>query len=156
KRKTLDFYKNNSIHFFLLPSLVAHAGLRRIGRADLKEELWWWLDLLRWEFALPERESVAAEVGRTLEYFRAHGAVLGEDVSGSPLVAALAGIIENFREAYWIAVRTAMQLDGDAMPENLMIDQMRRRFDAAILLGEVTKPEGASPVTFGNAISRLV
>src|SRR5262249_15808695 len=117
KRKTLDFYKNNSIHFFLLPSLVAHAGLRRIGRADLKEERWWWLDLLRWEFALPERESVAAEVGRTLEYFRAHGAVLGEEVSESPLVAALAGIIENFREAYWIAVRTAMQLDGDAMPE---------------------------------------
>src|SRR5581483_4569239 len=37
KRKTLDFYKNNSIHFFLLPSLVAHAGLRGLARADLKD-----------------------------------------------------------------------------------------------------------------------
>jgi glycerol-3-phosphate O-acyltransferase len=156
KRKTLDFYKNNSIHFFLLPSLVANAGLRGLDRADLKDELWWWLELLRWEFALPEREAVAAEAGRVLDYFRAHGAILGEDLSRSDLVLSLAGILENFRESYWIAVRTALHLDGDAVPEAQVIEQMRRRFDAALLLGEVTRLEGASPVAFGNAVSRLV
>ncbi len=156
KRKTLDFYKNNSIHFFLLPSLVAHAGLRGLPRSSLKGELWWWLELFRWEFALPEREAVAAEVGRILEYFRAHGAVLGDDLRGSALIRALAGILENFRETYWIAVRTARQLDGGGVSESQLIEQMRRRFDAALLLGEVSKPEGSSQVTFGNAISRLV
>lgn len=157
KRNMLDFYKNNSIHFFLFPSLVAHAGLRGLDRAQLKDDLWWWLELFRWEFALPERESASAEVGRLLDYFRAHGVVLGEDLGDSPLVRALAGILENFRQAYWVAARTAREaVDGEAVPEAELIESMRRRFDAALLLGEVSKPEGASQVTFGNAVSRFV
>ena len=72
-----------------------------------KEELWWWLNLLRWEFALPERESVAAEAGRLLDYFRAHGASFDGDRRQMPLVNALVDILENFREAYWIAVESA-------------------------------------------------
>ncbi len=156
KRNMLDFYKNNSIHFFLFPSLVAHAGLRGLDRAALEDDLWWWLELFRWEFALPGRETAAAEVGRLLDYFRAHGVVPGEDLHGSPLVLALAGILENFRQAYWVAARTAQDLDGGSVPEADLIEQMRRRFDAALLLGEVTKPEGASQVTFGNAVSRFV
>jgi len=156
KRKVLDFYKNNSIHFFLLASLLAHAYVRDVPRAELKEELWWWLNLLRWEFALPERESVAAEAGRLLDYFRAHGASFDGSRRAVPLVHALVGILENFREAYWIAARTALQVDGEARAESQLVAQMAKHFEAALLLGEVTKPEAATPVTFGNAISRLV
>lgn len=156
KRKVLDFYKNNTIHFFLLPSLLAHAYVRGVPRTELKEELWWWLNLLRWEFALPERESVAAEAGRLLDYFRAHGASFDGDRRTVPLVNALVGILENFREAYWIAARTALQVDGEAKAESQLVAQMRKLFDAALVLGEVRKPEAATPVTFGNAISRLV
>ena len=156
KRKVLDFYKNNTIHFFLLPSLLAHAYVRGVPRTDLKEELWWWLNLLRWEFALPERESVAAEAGRLLDYFRAHGASFDGDRRAVPLVTALVGIFENFREAYWIAARTALTIDGEAKAESQVLAQMAKHFEAALVLGEVRKPEGATPVTFGNAISRLV
>jgi glycerol-3-phosphate O-acyltransferase len=156
KRKVLDFYKNNTIHFFLLPSLLAHAYARGVPRTELKEELWWWLNLLRWEFALPERESVAAEAGRLLDYFRAHGASFDGDRRNVPLVSALVGILENFREAYWIAARTALTIDGEAKAESQVLAQMARHFEAALVLGEVRKPEGATPVTFGNAISRLV
>jgi glycerol-3-phosphate O-acyltransferase len=156
KRKVLDFYKNNTIHFFLLPSLLAHAYARGVPRTELKEELWWWLNLLRWEFALPERESVAAEAGRLLDYFRAHGASFDGARSDVPLVQALVGILENFREAYWIAARTALQVDGEARSESQLLGQMAKHFEAALVLGEVRKPEAATPVTFGNAISRLV
>jgi glycerol-3-phosphate O-acyltransferase len=156
KRKVLDFYKNNTIHFFLLPSLLAHAYVRAVPRADLKEELWWWLNLLRWEFALPERENVAAEAGRLLDYFRAHGASFDAERRAVPLVSSLVGILENFREAYWIAARTAQQIDGEPRTESQVIGQMTKHFEAALLLGEVRKPEAATTVTFGNAISRLV
>jgi glycerol-3-phosphate O-acyltransferase len=156
KRKVLDFYKNNTIHFFLLPSLLAHAYARGVPRTELKEELWWWLNLLRWEFALPERESVAAEAGRLLDYFRAHGASFDGDRRAVPLVHALVGILENFREAYWIAARTALTIDGEAKSETQILAQMAKHFEAALVLGEVRKPEGATSVTFGNAISRLV
>lgn len=157
KRKALDFYKNNTIHFFLLPSLVAHACLKGLPRSALKEELWWWLSLFRWEFPLPEREEVAAEVGRLLEYFQAHGAGWnGDGARAVPLVRALAPLLENFREAYWIAARTAQRLDGEAVPEAQLVERMSRHFDAAALLGEVVHPEAAATVTFGNAIARLV
>lgn len=156
KRKVLDFYKNNTIHFFLLPSLLAHAYVRSVPRAELKEDLWWWLNMLRWEFALPERENVAAEAGRLLDYFRAHGASFDGDRRPVPLVNSLVGILENFREAYWIAARTALQLDGEPRSESQLISQMSKSFEAALLLGEVRKPEAATTVTFGNAISRLV
>jgi glycerol-3-phosphate O-acyltransferase len=156
KRGALDFYKNNSIHSFVLPSLLAHAYLRRVSLADLKTELWWWLDLLRWEFALPERESVAAEIGRLLDYFRAHGAIFDREAQPVPLVLACAGILENFRETYWVAVRTLAQLDGEPIKESDAIERMMHRFEEVRRLGEVTKPEAASTVTFGNAISRLV
>jgi glycerol-3-phosphate O-acyltransferase len=156
KRKVLDFYKNNTIHFFLLASLLAHAYLRGVPRIELKEDLWWWLNLLRWEFALPERESVAAEAGRLLDYFRAHGASFDGERRPVPLVNSLVGILENFREAYWIAARMALTIDGEAKPEAQLLAQMAKHFEAALVLGEVRKPEGATPVTFGNAISRLV
>jgi len=156
KRKVIDFYKNNTIHFFLLPSLLAHAYLRGVSRAELKEELWWWLNLLRWEFALPERESVAAEAGRLLDYFRAHGASFDGERRPVPLATALVGVLENFREAYWIAARTALTIDGEAKAESMVLAQMAKHFEAALVLGEVRKPEGATPVTFGNAISRLI
>src|SRR5205823_11504944 len=79
KRISLDFYKNNTIHFFLLPALLSRALLLRLQGAALKDEVNWWLDLYRWEFPLPEREAVAAELGRLLEYFRAEGAMVAGD-----------------------------------------------------------------------------
>lgn len=156
KRKVLDFYKNNSIHFFLLPSLVAHALLRGVPRRELREEIWWWLDLFRWEFPLPEREEVAAEAGRLVDYLRAHGAGVNGSGAHVPLVHALVGILENFREGYWVAARTAAQLGEEPMPRAKFIQRLRRYFDAAMLLGEVVKPEAASDQIFGNALSRLV
>lgn len=155
KRKVLDFYKNNSIHFFLLPSLVAHALLRGVPRRDLREEIWWWLDLFRWEFPLPEREEVTAEAGRIVDYLRAHGAGLNGSGAHVPLVHALVGILENFREGYWITARTAAQIGEEPVSRAKFIQRLRRYFDAAMLLGEVVKPEAASDQTFGNAISRL-
>ncbi|MDG2307293.1 MAG: 1-acyl-sn-glycerol-3-phosphate acyltransferase [Candidatus Binatia bacterium] len=156
KRKVLDFYKNNSIHFFLLPSLVAHAMLRGVPRRDLSEEVWWWLDLFRWEFPLPEREEVAAEAGRLVDYLRAYGAGVDGASAHVPLVHALVGILENFREGYWITARTAAQIGEEPVSRAKFLQRLRRYFDAAMLLGEVVKPEAATDQTFGNAISRLV
>ena len=156
KRKVLDFYKNNSIHFFLLPALVAHAMLRGVPRKELREEIWWWLDLFRWEFPLPEREEVSADAGRIVDYLRAHGAGLPGRGAHVPLVHALVGILENFREGYWVTARTAAQLGDEPVSQAKFIQRLRRYFDAAMLLGEVMKPEAASDQTFANAISRLV
>lgn len=158
KRLILDFYKNNSIHFFLLPALLSRALLTGLQGAALKDEVSWWLDLYRWEFALPEREAVAVELGHLLEYFRAEGAISvsdGDTVNADhPLVRSTAGILDNFCEAYWIAAVTLMALKPAGMPQKALIETMRRRYATGLLLGEVRKSEGNSSVTLGNALNR--
>ncbi len=157
KRIILDFYKNNSIHFFLLPALLARALRTGARGAALKDEVSWWLNLYRWEFPLPEREAVAAELGRLLEYFRAEGAVAagnGDAVHAEhPLIRSMTGLLDNFCEAYWMTAQALGRLT-DGVAQKALVETIRKRYAAGLLLGEVRKPEGNSTVTLGNALSR--
>jgi glycerol-3-phosphate O-acyltransferase len=158
KRMSLDFYKNNSIHFFLLPALLARAVLTGLRGGALKDEVSWWLNLYRWEFPLPEREAVAAQLGRLLEYFRAEGAVAagdGDAVNAEhPLMCSMSGMLDNFCEAYWMTAQTLTRVVDGGMSQKAVLDAIRKRYAAGLLLGEVRKSEGNSTVTLGNALSR--
>ena len=82
-------------------SLVSHALLRGVTREHLKDDLWWWLDLFRNEFVLPEREALAARVGELLDCMRSVG-LLDDGADGAhPMLRASAAVLQNFREAYW-------------------------------------------------------
>ncbi|HVN85095.1 MAG TPA: 1-acyl-sn-glycerol-3-phosphate acyltransferase [Candidatus Binatia bacterium] len=159
KRMNLDFYKNNSIHFFLLPALLTHA--LSIGRrgAAIKDEVSWWLDMFRWEFALPEREQVAVDLGRILDYFRSDGVLSngGDETlqTDHPLVPTLLGLLENFRECYWVAAQSLAELPDKGSSRKALLQTMRKRFETGRLLGEVKRIEGNSVVTLGNALSRF-
>ena len=156
KRTALDFYKNNSIHFFLVPALVAHAIMRGVAREELDSEVWWWLELFRWEFPLPEKAEVGDRIERSLALFAAHGADFQPNAEPVALVRALAGILENFREGYWVTARALERLKPDeALAESKWNADIMRTFEAAQLLGEVVRPEAANPVLFKNATSRL-
>jgi glycerol-3-phosphate O-acyltransferase len=156
KRLILDFYKNNIIHFFLIPSLVAHGLRRGVARTELRDFVWWWLDLFRWEFALPEREAVAAEVDDTLAYFTARGAIDGDRVRpGHVLLVYCDGILDSFREAYWIVAKTLLDVDADGLTYKAAIARMQKSFAMHQLLGQTRRPEGNSAVTFANALNRF-
>jgi glycerol-3-phosphate O-acyltransferase len=156
KRMNLDFYKNNIIHFFLLPALLTRALRAGVPLSGLRDDVAWWLDLYRWEFPLPERESLGDELARWLAYYREVGALLGDVADPDHVVIRVtAGILENFREAYLVGARTlAAQTDWPIKQPDL-VQRMRREFATSLLLGEAHKPEGSSVVTFGNALSRL-
>ncbi len=156
KRLILDFYKNNIIHFFLIPSLVAHALRRGVASARLREEVWWWLELFRWEFALPERDAVAAEIDATLRHFDDSGAFhVASGVDEQPLLAFCDGILENFREAYWIAAKALLDVPAEGMPRKTVLARMQKSFARHQLLGQTQKPEGNSPMIFLNALNRF-
>lgn len=156
KRMSLDFYKNNTIHIFLLPCLLVRGLLAGFRGAALRDEVSWWLSTFRWEFALPEREDLAAEMGRLLDHLRAQGVLLTGDVVDPehPFVQTVGGLLDNFQEAYWIAARVLAEIDKPT-PRKAVIDLMRKRYETALLLGEVRKPEGNSSVTLTNAIERF-
>jgi glycerol-3-phosphate O-acyltransferase len=156
KRLNLDFYKNNTIHFFLLPSLLTRALLDEVPLTALRQHVAWWLDFYRWEFPLPERDALSAELARWLEYYRQTGAMVGDSaVVDHPVIRATSGILDNFREAYLMAARTVAAQEEWPITQAALMQRMRRQFQTSLLLDEVTKPEGNSVVTFGNALSRL-
>jgi glycerol-3-phosphate O-acyltransferase len=157
KRMNLDFYKNNIIHFFLLPALLTRALLADVPLAGLSEQIAWWRDLYRWEFPFPERDALASELARWLSYYREVGGVVGDVVDREHIVIRVtAGILENFREAYLVAARTVAAHQEWPVKQPDLIQRMRREFATSLLLGEAHRPEGNSIVTFGNALSRLV
>jgi len=157
KRFNVDFYKNNIIHFFLVPSLLTRALLAEVPFSALRAHIGWWLDFYRWEFPLPERDALAAEIGRWLDYYRETGAMVGDAAAPDhPVVRATAGLLENFREAYLVAARTIAAQEEWPIRQDALTAKMRRQFATSLLLRDVHKPEGNSIVTFGNALSRLV
>jgi glycerol-3-phosphate O-acyltransferase len=155
KRTNVDFYKNNIIHFFLLPALVARALRNGVPIAKLREEVWWWLDLYRWEFALTERNAFGAELQRFLDYLHTVGALRdGIADPAHPVLAATAGILENFREAYRITARTLASERAWPLVQKAVLARLRRAFYVAQLLGDVSKPEANSAVTYTCALNR--
>src|SRR6185503_13820908 len=157
KRLALDFYKNNLIHAFVVPSLATH-GIN-VGKRgpELVDEVWNWLDLFRYEFALPQREELAPLVKRFFDYAQEIGAISDAGIEPAhPLTRATISMLENFREAYWIAARTIRDLVGeDGISEKSLIEEQRKNYSASLLLGEAQRPEGATVVPFKNALSRF-
>jgi glycerol-3-phosphate O-acyltransferase len=158
KRLALDFYKNNAIHFFLVLALVIDGLARGLRGPALEADVWWWLDLLRWEFPLPERQEVGAEIERACSDLREEGA-LGAGPEGDldrphPLVAAGGALLDNFREAYWVAAQVVCELPESGLSQRTLLERMQKHYRSALLLGEVRKPEGNSFVTLSNALNR--
>ncbi len=124
----------------------------------MRDEVAWWLDLFRWEFPLPERDALADALADGLSYFRTQGLMSSADGatvnSSHPLAWPLLGMVENFREAYWIAAVELAQLSEKGVGRKTLLQTMRKRFETHILLGDVSKPEANSVVTLGNALSR--
>lgn len=157
RRMALDFYKNNLIHAFLVPSLVVTCLREGAGRETLVERVWWWLELFRYEFPLPSRAELASQVEQLLGYLTDRGALVGDTVvEGHPLGAALLNVLQNFREAYYVvAFATLGRLPPDGLSQKALLEEVRKYYKTCLLLGEVTKPEGAGDVTLRNAMSRL-
>lgn len=159
KRMNLDFYKNNIIHFFLLPALLSRALLQGFRGPELEREILWWLDFYRWEFPLPEKEAVPAEIATLLAFYRAEGA--WRDEGGGvvecedPFVATTEQLLDNFCEAYWIVGRTLAHLPSGGMTWKNVLSLARKRFETALLLGETRRPEANSTVVFENALQRF-
>jgi len=157
KRLALDFYKNNTIHFFLLPSLVLDAMARALVGEELRDDVSWWLDLFRWEFPLPEREVLSAALARIGDHLIADGALSESGVLDAqhPFVAPVRAILDNFREAYWIAAQTLLELPDQPRGQKPVVESMQKRYRTGLLLGEVRKPEGNGSVMLGNALNRF-
>jgi glycerol-3-phosphate O-acyltransferase len=160
KRVALDFYKNNTIHFFVLAALLIDGAGRGLRGSQLDKDVAWWLDLFRWEFPLPERDRLAGEFDRLRQDLRAEGVLVGNQgeemlTKDHPFVDTAGSLLDNFRESYWVAAKALVSLPEEGLARGAVLERMHARYETGLLLGEVTKPEGNSRVTLGNTLSRF-
>jgi len=158
KRLALDFYKNNLIHAFVLPSLVCSALLAGKRGATLVEEVQRWLDVFRYEFALPDRHELARHIDTTIARLRELDVLRGDEIdAANPVVIATVGALDVFRESYWLAAKTVREvLAADGTTDKALVAEYQKAYEAALLVGEAAQPEGATTVLFQNSTSRLV
>jgi len=156
KRVNLDFYKNNTIHFFLVPALLLQVLRSGARGAAIVDELRSWLDLYRWEFPLPEKDKLRAEIDDLLAFFRREHVLASDDTPqpDHPMVRALSRVVDNFHEAYWITAEAIERMEQGGMSEKAFRNAVRRGHEVAIMLGDVGKPEGSSTTTVSNALNR--
>ena len=155
KRMILDFYKNNTIHFFLLPALLARGLVDGRRGAALKDEVpgGWTCSAGSSRSPSARRCRRARPSAGLLPHPRRPQGGRRCPHPQHPLLRAVTGILDNFQEAYWISARTLGEMNRP-LSRKAAIELMRKRYATSLLLGEVRKPEGNSTITLGNALER--
>jgi glycerol-3-phosphate O-acyltransferase len=160
-RRALDVYRNVLLHYLVAPSFLARRLLRGATVAELRDDLAFWLDLFYPEFFVSKGLVLAAQFDAFLDYFERCGALerreerLLATEKGRGYFAFLAEQSRSVIEAYTAVSSAAQALAGPITAKQLQreVGEHHRR---GMLLGEIRRPEGANPVTFGNALDLLV
>jgi glycerol-3-phosphate O-acyltransferase len=162
KRRALDFYKNNIIHFLVVPSILAQALQRPTTRAELLRDLFWWVQLFRYEFFLPDERAVRTRAEVYLGHFIAEKLVketaegLQPNPEGLTRLALHSGVLASFREGYFAVLESVSHIKEWPIPEKKLLSEIDLTFKKYFLLKEVRRPESRNPVVFRNALRSLV
>jgi len=168
KRITLEFYKNQVLHWFAPAGYVAVA-LRsrpdgpftvedlRLSFADL---LW----LFRREFILdPDRPSTT-QLHEGIGSLEVHGALARVEGEGEPAwavadpvrIGEIYSLFRNFVEAYALVLRHADRYGPRHLSRSELCSALQGDRETWLATGEITRPEALSMVTVDNAVRAYV
>lgn len=163
RRVTLDYYKNNLLHFVAPPSLLA-AAIRSLPRADfaagdpeLVRRFQMQVFLLRYECILDPEQPLEALAAESLSALISYGAVEEADggrhrVADPARLEELAVLTDNLRESYRLVLDAghalrSRDIDPDALPGQVLAHGRAR-----LAVGELRMPESLSIVNLEVAI----
>jgi glycerol-3-phosphate O-acyltransferase len=169
RKRELDYYKNNIIHFFVDHAFVAASLLTGTRELKTHEEIHadytFLRDLFRNEFVYASNSAVSlGGLDPAIDYFlqRAYISPNEEGPSGYKLTKAgfdtlplWAGMIKTFLESYWVVTRTLMEAQagtrkkGDPM-KNVWINGAK-----FLKLGLIDHVEAISQASFANAMDYI-
>jgi glycerol-3-phosphate O-acyltransferase len=160
RRRALDFYRNGILHFIAVPSFLARRLLRGASLRELREDLAFWLELFHRELFLPLGEVMAAHLDAFVDYFERTGWLERDDErmvatdKGRPGFRFLAEQTRTLLEAYYAVTGAVLASEGAVVAGELE-RAAAEQFERCALVGEVTRPESANPVTLANALDVL-
>jgi glycerol-3-phosphate O-acyltransferase len=168
-RLSLEYYKNNILHFFVPISFVAASLLssheemiplnRILNDFQFLKRLFWQ------EFIFNERRDDLDEVNDVLAYLYSRGMIAALERDGQVLVEVkgrgqtnlmpFAGLISNYMDSYWVVIRGCMYLRKRAMSEKDWMRKIQQLGTKMYKKGEIRRAEAMSQLNYQNAMQFL-
>lgn len=164
KKRELEFYKNNIVHYFISHAFVAVSLLtgteeEKTGETIL-DDCHFLIKLFKNEFFYDEEKNIHEEIESVISYFLDSSFIAKSDTNTGykltrlgfdklPIWAALA---KTFLESYWIASRSFIHLENKNRKKGDLLKNMNYQGQRFHKLGLIDHMESISQVTFKNAI----
>jgi glycerol-3-phosphate O-acyltransferase len=166
KRPTLEYYKNNILHFFLPLSFAAASILSyredAIPLMNLMEDYKFFKRIFRYEFIFDSQKDDAEEIREVLSYLYGRRMIIGEERNGEAWIEVsgrgrralrpFAGLIHNYIESYWVVMRAASSLRREAKPGKDFNKLITRMGSKMFRKGEVIRAEALSQANYDSAL----
>ncbi|MGD0278970.1 MAG: 1-acyl-sn-glycerol-3-phosphate acyltransferase [Smithella sp.] len=172
KRPTIEYYKNNILHFFLPISFVAMSILARgDDMIDMEYILAEYKDFKRFfkhEFIFDFNKDDRREIEGVLDYLSSRDMAAqvrtGEDGKtthievkgkGRERLRHFAGLVHNYIESYWVTIRGCSYLRKGPLPEKDFVKRIREIGVKMYNKGEIQRAESLSQPNYMNALRCL-
>lgn len=170
KRLTLEYYKNNILHFFLPLSFIATSILSgsydAVPLCQIMEDYKFFKRLFHREFVFDYKKDDVAEVNSVLSYIHDRGMIDGEvrgneawiEVKGRGRInlRPFAGLIHNYIESYWVVIRGCSYLKKGRKQDKELIKEIQKMGRKMYKKGEVLRAESLSQSNYKNAMEFLI
>lgn len=169
KRLNLEYYKNNILHFFLPFSFVAASILATtedmIPLNRIHNDYIFFKRLFRHEFIFDDKKDSLEELKETLAYFCQQSLIdmfekddkywIEVKGLGRTKLFPFAGLVQNYMESYWIAVRGCYYLRKKPKSEKDWLKTMHNLGERMFRKGEIRRAEALSQSNYQSAIRYL-
>ena len=169
RRLNLEYYKNTILHFFIPISFVATSILSSdedtIPLSRIIDDYRFFKMLFWNEFIFDDEVDDVDEIQDALAYIRDRGMVADHEVQKNPRLeitgrgrvnlVPFAGLIQNYIESYWIAVRGSSYLKNKSRTERDLIRKVQKLGVRMYKKGEISKAEALSQPNYRGAIRYL-
>ncbi len=166
KRLTLEFYKNNILHFFIPASFVATSILSGGGQGTTSKQIitdyTYLRKLFKYEFIYDLEFSDEQRVRQVVDFFKDHGYVLENngmieaDKDGGDALLLFAELIRNFIESYLVTSEALPNyITRGPKSERDLIKRINVTGQRMLKKKEITRVEALSRINFENAIELL-
>ncbi len=169
KRHTLEYYKNNSIHFFLPASFVSLSLTSQKTfepcLSVILNDYKWLKELFKYEFAYDDEQSDEKVVGDVIKFFLQKG--LFEEVmdpspcyklthEGLKSAEVFASLLYNYLEGYKVCLMGLKFIDKrKEYPVQDFLKKLLDEGNKALKLGIIERPEAISKVMYENCLKFL-
>lgn len=169
KRLNLEYYKNTILHYFLPFSFAATSILATeedmIPVNRIHNDFIFFKRLFRHEFIFDDQKDSFEELKETLSYFCAEGMIdmferdekhwIEVKGLGRTKLLPFSGIVRNYTESYWVAIRGCYHLKKRPKSEKDWLKNLRSLGERMYRKGEIRRAEALSQSNYQSAIRYL-